>query len=334
MSGIDIRWSTDLVTFFHPEQWGLPADLSYDRWEDEVSGDPRRFFDRMLDGAAEAGLSGVELAPSPGGWVNAARAYGGVDGFASALKHRDLVVSSSYVLPIWMDRVLRADTRADRESALKAADGEIREHSSFLAALSCHTLVTSTVPRASFVDAAGAVDDPFSLPSDPVLLDRVAELLERAGELAAESGVHVAVHTDAYSLCSRPEDVSRLMALTDPDHVRLCIDAGHIALDGADPLEVLRQNAERAPVLHWKDCAAPLPPASLTGSPMERHDIMVRSFRLLGAGNLDWHEWTRVLERSRWAGWGVAELDMSTDPIAEIRACLDYYANELQSANL
>lgn len=64
---IDVRWSTDLVTYFHPAWWGLPEDLSYDAWEKTVDDDPEPYFLRMLDSAAAARLSGIELAPAPGG---------------------------------------------------------------------------------------------------------------------------------------------------------------------------------------------------------------------------------------------------------------------------
>lgn len=331
MSAIPLRWSTDLVTFFRPENWGLPHDLPYERWEAEVSAEPRRFFDRMLDGAAEAGLSGVELAPSPGGWVNALRAYGSTDGFRDALLARGLVVSSSYVLPTWLARILDAADSTERDRAIAGATDEFARHATFLRELGCSVLVTSTLARASFPAGADAdaVTAAFARPVEDDVIDSVAELLDTVAAGPAADGVRVAIHTDAYSLCARPQDVDRLMAQTDPGRVCLCIDAGHIALDGADPLVLLRRHADRAPVLHWKDCAAPLPAGTLTGTPMQRHDDMIRSFRLIGDGILDWHAWTDILRAESWSGWAVAELDMSADPVGEIRAARGYYEREL-----
>ena len=120
------------------------------------------------------------------------------------------------------------------------------------------------------------------------------------------------------------------MAQTDPARVKLCIDAGHIALDGGDPLGVIRAHSQRAPVLHWKDYASHLPPHTLSGPPMARHDVMIKYFRVMGAeGVVDWHEWVQILREKHWRGWGVAEMDMSIDPQREILAGINYYNREL-----
>ena len=329
---LDLRWSTDLVTYFHPSFWHLPAELPYDAWEKAVDDDPQRFFRRMLDGAAAAGLSGIELAPAPGGWVNALRAYGSAGAFKRELDERGLQLSSSYVLPVLLKAVLDAKVPASRRAAEGALDAEIAEHAAFLREVGCPTLVTSTIPRAEFSEVEG-VDAPsadFDAASDPDLMASVADQLNRIGQISAQAGLHVAIHTDAYSLASRTEDIDALMAQTDPATVKLCIDAGHIALDGGDPLGVIRAHSHRAPVLHWKDCASHLPPHTLSGPPMVRHDVMIKYFRVMGPGGVvDWHEWVKILRDNRWSGWGVAEIDMSVDPQREIREGIEYYNREL-----
>jgi sugar phosphate isomerase/epimerase len=329
---LELRWSTDLVTYFNPAYWGLPAELPYDAWEKEVDDDPERFFRQMLDGAAEAGLSGIELAPAPGGWVNALRAYGSAAAFQKELTDRGLVLSSSYVLPIRLKAVLDARDAAVRREAEHALHTEVAEHADFLREVGCPTLVTSTIPRAEFSDVEGvdASAQDFDAPTNPDLMGAVADQLDRIGQVAADAGVHVAIHTDAYSLASRTADIDALMAQTDHARVKLCIDAGHIALDGGDPLAVIRTHSQRAPVLHWKDCASHLPPHTLSGPPMVRHDVMIKYFRVMGSqGVVDWHEWVKILRTNRWSGWGVAEIDMSSDPYREIRSGIDYFDREL-----
>lgn len=330
-AALDIRWSTDLVTFFDPAYWGLPKDLSFADWDAAVSVEPRPFFDRMLDEVAEIGIDGIELAPAPGGWQNALSAYGSAEGFARALSTRGLKISSSYQLPIWLADCLGAHDSDSRSQAERESDELWLQHARFSALVGCETVVTSTTPRAAFAEhpADSASGDDFARPASLPLMESVAAHLNRIGEICAREGTQLAIHTDAYSFCSRPQDVDLLMELTDPSRVKLCIDAGHIALDGADPIEVLDRHHGRAPVLHWKDCAVPLPPHTLTGTPMERHDEMIRHFRLIGRGTIDWHQWFAILLNAKWSGWGVAELDMSPDPIGEIREALAYYNTEL-----
>lgn len=328
----NLRWSTDIVTFFNPTYWGMPADLPYSDWEKLVDDDPQRFFDGMLDGAAEAGLSGIELAPAPGGWTNALRAYGSAAAFKKELDNRNLVLSSSYALPVQLKAVLDATNDASRRLAEQELHENTAEHAAFLREVGCPTLITSTIPRAEFSEIEG-VEAPaadFDAPTDPELLGRVADLLNSIGKVTSNSGLHLAIHTDAYSLASRTADIDALMTQTDPARVKLCIDAGHIALDGGDPLAVIREHAERAPVLHWKDCAAHLPPHTLSGPPMVRHDVMIKYFRVMGPkGVVDWHEWTKILREQQWSGWAVAEIDMSVDPLREIREGIEYYDREL-----
>ncbi|MFI7294886.1 sugar phosphate isomerase/epimerase family protein [Streptomyces sp. NPDC050121] len=329
---LDLRWSTDLVTFFDPPYWDLPADLPYDDWEREVDNDPRRFFDRMLDEAAQVGLAGIELAPAPGGWVNALNAYGTAAAFKRELDRRNLQMSSSYVLPVLLKAAIDAPDPRAQADANRALEEDTARHAAFLREVGCPTMVTSTIPRAPFSDIAGveASAAAFDAPVDEHLMGAVAEQLDRIGRVASAEGLHVAVHTDAYSLASRTDDIDLLMSLTDPARVKLCIDAGHIALDGGDPLAVVQRHAGRAPVLHWKDCASHLPPHTLSGPPMTRHDVMIKYFRVMGPdGVVDWTKWTQILRDQGWRGWGVAEIDMSPDPQRQIREGIDYFNRTL-----
>jgi inosose dehydratase len=168
---------------------------------------------------------------------------------------------------------------------------------------------------------------------DPVAeadMARVAQQLDRLGAVAGRHGVRIALHTDAYSVCSRREDIAHLLSLTDPGTVQLCPDAGHITLDGGDAVAVLSDHVGRTPSMHWKDCCAPLDPHTLTGEGMANHAVMLRNFRVLGTGIVAWSEWMKVLRDANWAGWAMAEIDMSPDPVGEIRQAFDYLTRELE----
>ncbi|KRC65809.1 hypothetical protein ASE12_14210 [Aeromicrobium sp. Root236] len=327
----NIRWGTDLVTFYDPAYWGLPADIAYVDWEAEFAHDPRRFFNRMLDEVAEVGLEAIELGPSPGGWVNVLRAYGDAEGVAAALASRGLSLSSSIALGGWLTDILEAPDADAAAAAQRTADEDMARHAALVKSLGCDTIVTGTPPRGGFPDTIGveASRAAFDGPIDEQLMKRSAEHFNRMGELVGREGVRLAIHTDAYSLCSRTDDVDQFMSLTDPETVLLCVDAGHVALDGGDPVEILRRHADRAPVLHWKDCTGTLAPHSLTGPYMIRHDTMLTYFKILGGGVVDWTAWTNALRDTDWHGWGIAEIDMSPDPRGEIRASLEYFRKEL-----
>jgi inosose dehydratase len=313
-----IRLGTDLITFFDLAYWGIEPSTTYEEWVGIVTANPRAYFERMLDDCVEAGVEGVEFAPPPGGLSTAVAAFGTVGELGQGLKARGLSVSSSfefgapYILSALDDRAHRSDGAA-----------AIARHADAVAALGADLIVLGSVPRTTFT----AGDPNRRVARSDV--ERVAEEIDHLGRAAASSGVRLALHTDAYSVCNRLEDISLILANTAPANVGLCIDAGHLTLDGADAVETLREHVDRVPIMHWKDCVGPLDGATLTGPIMERHAVMLTYFRVLGQGRVDWREWQRILEAAQWRGWAIAEIDMSPDPIGEIRAGVDYFRSTL-----
>jgi inosose dehydratase len=318
MTDAAVHRGATLITFYNPEYWGLPADLGYEDWVAAVGRDPKRYFDGMLDGMVEAGVEGIELAPDPGGWEGALRAYGTTEQVRAELDKRGLVLGSSYQ----NGAKLIGDALEDPANEA-AADEYTRAHARFVSALGASTIVMGTVPRAPFTDG----DLATTVPAEA--FDRVAAQVNRLAAVAAESGVSIALHTDAYSVCSRNEDIAEMMARTDPANVRLCLDAGHTTLDGGDAVAALRDNVDRVPVMHWKDCSAPLDGSTLTGPQMEKHAVMLEYFRIFGDGIIDWRAWQHVLRDARWSGWAMAENDMSPDPIGEIKQAFAFFDREL-----
>ncbi|MFT4123139.1 MAG: sugar phosphate isomerase/epimerase [Microbacteriaceae bacterium] len=316
--GRRIAFGTDLITFYNLGYWGLPP-MPYTDWIAAFKQRPRYYFEAMLDRCVEVGLDGIEIAPDPGGWDTMLEAFGGIAGVKAALDSRGLAVGSSYSGSAeWIVPALE-----DPEYAV-VADAHYRAHARFLAELECPTIVTGNVAREYFSDD---VDGP--VPTEA--FERVAEQLDRLGSVTSPLGVRIAVHTDAYSICARREDVATLMSLTDAVSVGLCPDAGHITLDGGDAAAVLRDQVARVPVMHWKDCASPLHPSTLSGPKMHQHETMLTRFRVLGApdGLVDWYDWQRTLRAAGWSGWAMAEIDMAADPVGDIRSALVYYSAEL-----
>lgn len=324
-----IRFGTNLITFFNTAYWGLPANLPHPEWVAAFEKEPLRYFEAMFDTTREAGLKGVEFAPEPGGWDVALRAYGSVARVREALERRGLVLTSSYA----PGRQLIGDAMADPE-AERVADDYMERHAAFLAEMGADIITIGNIPRSRFGnespdDTATAED--FTRPVPREVHERFADQLNRLGRIIGKYGVRMAIHTDAYSVCSRNEDIATVLSLTDPTTVLLCPDAGHIALDGGDPVAVLRDHIDRIPTMHWKDCAAPLSGHLLRGNQKERHATMVTYFRVLGSGIVDWREWMQVLRQAEWRGWAIEEIDMSPDPVGELKQGLAYFERELGS---
>lgn len=312
-----VRLGAELITFFNTEYWGLPKHMDWPDWVEAFKANGRANFDRMLDEVAKTGVAGVEIPPDPGGWTTARDAYGDAAGFKRALDERGLQVGSSYEgFGGIIGGILDDPSYAPRAEEL------ITEHARFLADIGSDTIVMGTLRRATF---AGGHDG--EVPQAD--MERVAEQFNRLGKVIAPYGVRFAIHTDSYSICSRPDDIRRFMGLTDPSSVLLCPDAGHITLDGGDAADVLAEHVDRVPVMHWKDCVGHLHPAQLTGTIMEQHEVQLQWFRVIGDGIVDWKRWQATLRDADWTGWAMAELDMSPDPVGEIRQGIDYFEREL-----
>lgn len=322
-----IRFGTDIITFFNTGYWGLPEEIPYPEWVAAFKKDPRRYFESMFDGAREAGLEGIELAPEPGGWVTALEAYGNAAGVKRALDARGLTLTSSYA----PGRQLIGNA-LDDPSQESVADRYMEDHARFLVEMGADIITMGNIARSRFGNDSpddGATAEDFTAPVSREVHQRFADQVNRLGQIVGRHGVRIAIHTDAYSVCSRNEDIATVLSLTDPATVQLCLDAGHCTLDGADAVAVLRDHVDRTPIMHWKDCSEPLSGHVLRGDQKQRHATMLKYFRILGSGRLDWRAWMRVLRDADWAGWAIEEIDMSPDPIGELRQGLEFYRTEL-----
>ena len=58
----NIKFATDLVTFYDPRFWGMSGSMDSLRDLFTSGGwNPRRFWEHILDTAREAGLDGIEI---------------------------------------------------------------------------------------------------------------------------------------------------------------------------------------------------------------------------------------------------------------------------------
>ncbi|MFI5279780.1 MAG: sugar phosphate isomerase/epimerase family protein [Gemmatimonadales bacterium] len=136
---------------------------------------------------------------------------------------------------------------------------------------------------------------------------RIAELYNRAGELAHAAGLQFAYHNHSYEferLEGRlPYDV--LLEATDPQKVRCEMDLYWITNGGQDPLAYFARYPGRFPLVHVKDRTA------------DGHMADV------GAGSIDWRH---IFAQRRAAGIRhyLVEHDEPADPIASIRASFRY----------
>ena len=89
----NIKLAVDLVTFFHPQFWGVDTHQSIFEIAETK---PDLFWEKMLDTVAAAGLTGIEPTFSPFNWQHALKTFGSVDGFSKAMGERGLTLASGF----------------------------------------------------------------------------------------------------------------------------------------------------------------------------------------------------------------------------------------------
>ena len=86
--------------------------------------------------------------------------------------------------------------------------------------------------------------------------DEWKRLIEGAnvlGRMASESGLVLAFHPHAETHVEYEDQIEAFLADTDPGYVHLCLDTGHHAYRGGDPVRFLAKHASRIPYLHLKN---------------------------------------------------------------------------------
>jgi inosose dehydratase len=162
-------------------------------------------------------------------------------------------------------------------------------------------------------------------PSTPRLSDegwtRLAALLDQIARETAGTG-HIAVfHPHAGTYVETPAEVARLLDMTDPGALGICLDVGHYLVGGGDPVAGLRSMGSVVRHVHLKDVDPAVLDALRSGRIASLADaIRSRLFTELGAGILDLDGvLARLVERD-YRGWLMVEQDSSWGPPSEAAA--------------
>ncbi len=152
-----------------------------------------------------------------------------------------------------------------------------------------------------------------------------AERVARA--VKDQYGLRTVFHHHCAGYVETPEELDRLMALTDPELLGLCLDMGHYAFGGGDPVQALQKHSNRIWHVHFKD----FDPEAARGSREangDYFDALKRGvFCELGKGAVNFQAVVDLLNDKGYFGWIVVEQDILPgmgDPKACARANRDF----------
>ncbi len=161
---------------------------------------------------------------------------------------------------------------------------------------------------ASVLVSCPVMDDDWSVPRT---LDRdehahLVRMLGEVDEICAEGGLRQVLHPHVQTVVETADDVDRVLQDCD---VSWCLDTGHLAIGGTDPVKFARQAVDRVGHVHLKDVRMDLVPALLDRSTSIMEGVQAGLFPALGQGDLALTDVVLALEGAGYDGWYVIEQD-------------------------
>lgn len=299
-----LRWS------YAMNQWNFRMD-TFVRHEVQL---------RALKSVSALGFDHVELAAGTSRWENLGRPeiimvnHGTPEGFLAFLGRASIEgVSSMFWDPGqpveeegWAFRMTR--NPADHAAIIESAKPFIE----FLAAIGAERLVARPVGSAWMQPPLKAED-----------ISTIGTVWNEIGRLAAQSGVGLALHYDCLGAVHTADQLSSLLAATDPAGVGLAIDTAEFAIAGIDSVGFYREHANRVTHVHLKDTRFAdtgqeylTPGAEATMLQGGGGRRIERWFYELGTegGLVDVAGFVAALRENNYHGWVVVESDHGSNP--------------------
>jgi inosose dehydratase len=267
-----------------PVSWGI---LEIEGWGKQKP------YGEVLDEIVQAGYTGTELGP-----------YGFLPTDPKQLKNelakRRLPLLGAFV-PLPLAHAERHD--AGFQSALDVAR--------LLSQSGALFLVLADEMSSARMAVAGSVDEDRD-GMNAQQWDGAARLLDRVARAGRELGLSSVFHHHCGTYIETPGEAERLLAMTDPQMLGLCLDTGHYLYGGGDPVDCAHTHGTRIRHLHLKD----VKPAVLEQVRRERipylDAIRMGVFCELGQGGVNLTGVIRELNAAGFDGWAVFEQDVDT----------------------
>jgi inosose dehydratase len=284
-----------------PVSWGI---LEVEGWGKQKP------YGEVLDEMAEAGYSGTELGP-----------YGFLPTDPNILKaelaKRNLPLLGAFV-PLPLARADQHD--AAFQSALDVARLLAQDGAPFL--------VLADEMSSARMAVAGSVDEARD-GMDARAWDGAARLLDRVSRAARELGLSSVFHHHCGTYIETPGETERLLAMTDPQRLGLCLDTGHYFYGGGDPVDLARKHGTRVRHLHLKDVRLSVLEQVRRKKIPYLDAVRMGVFCELGQGGVNLTGVIQQLASTGFDGWAVFEQDVDTtqpgcNPLESARRSRDY----------
>jgi inosose dehydratase len=175
----------------------------------------------------------------------------------------------------------------------------------------------------------------------PLSVDEQKHMVEMFGvidEICAAHGLQQVLHSHVQTVVETKDDINRVLDTCD---VNFCLDTGHMAIGGQDPVAFAKEAMERVGHVHLKDVRLDMVPPVLRREVTLMAATQAGLFTPLGQGDVDILGVVQTLETAGYRGWYVIEQDTAiTDglpaegegPITQIRTSMQYLTDVVAPA--
>ena len=208
--------------------------------------------------------------------------------------------------------------------------------------------IDSATATAKLFERAGATkfisavvqDWDWSIPR-PLSVDEQKHMVEMFGvidEICDAHGLQQVLHSHVQTVVETKDDINRVLDTCD---VTFCLDTGHMAIGGQDPVAFAKEAMERVGHVHLKDVRLDMVPPVLRREVTLMAATQAGLFTPLGQGDVDILGVVQTLEAAGYRGWYVIEQDTAiTDglpaegdgPITQVRTSMQYLTDVVAPA--
>ena len=123
------------------------------------------------------------------------------------------------------------------------------------------------------------------------------------------------------------------MELTNPDLLGLCLDMGHFAFGGGNPVEALKKYYDRIWHVHFKDFDPKVGKAARENNYDYFKSVEQGVFCELGKGSVDFKSIVAILNEKGYDGWIVVEQDVLPG-MGSPKKCADHNRKYIKSLGI
>ena len=267
-----------------PDNWGIwfPSDPQQTPWN------------RFLDEVTEAGYKWIELGPP--GYLPSDPAI-----LTANLQKRGLEVTTGFVMQHF-----------DDPSLWPTIEAEVNSVGTVLKALGARFLLVIDDTYTNLF--TGKRTRPTKL--DAASWKRLIDTVHKVARIARDRySLEVVFHPHAETHVEYEDQIEMFLEQTDPALISLCLDTGHHAYRGGDPVVFMRRHHSRIPYLHLKSLDAQvLKRVQAENIPFAKA-VAMGIFCEPSEGVVDFKAFRSVLNDANYQGWAMVEQDMYPVPL-------------------